>query len=199
MAINPTLEEVRAALNAPAGPSSDFDLNEVSLPPGRKLRAAAVLMLLVPGARGLEVVLTKRSSALKHHPGQISFPGGKQEEGDADAWACATREAAEEIGANPAGIEPLGTLPTHETVTSFTIAPQVGLLTTPQDFYPSDGEVAEVFQVPLAHVADPASYVIEGRMWQGAIRRYYAVPYGPYYIWGATARMLRGFAERVSA
>ncbi|MEL7301107.1 MAG: CoA pyrophosphatase [Pseudomonadota bacterium] len=196
MVINPTLDEVRAALRAPAGVSSDFDLNEVSLPPGRKLRAAAVLMLLVPGSHGLELVLTKRSSELKHHPGQISFPGGKLEESDADAWACATREAAEEIGANPGGIEPLGMLPAHETVTSFTIAPQVGLLKTPQDFYPSDGEVAEVFHVPLAHVADPASYVIEGRMWQGAIRRYYAVPYGPYYIWGATARMLRGFADR---
>ncbi|MEM1236998.1 MAG: CoA pyrophosphatase [Pseudomonadota bacterium] len=193
-----TIDDVRRALEQPAPPSSDFDLNpDVTLPEGRKLRDAAVLMLLKDGARGPEVVLTKRSAQLKHHPGQIAFPGGKKEAEDASLWDCAVREAMEEIGANPAGIEPIGTLPTHETVTSFLVSPQVGLLAKPQEFHASDGEVAEVFTVPLAHVMDPANFLVEGRFWQGAVRYYYTVPWGPYYIWGATARMLRGLAERV--
>lgn len=192
----PRLDDVRAALARPAARSSDFDLNSVTLPEGRKLRSAAVLVLLTDAPDGLSVVLTKRSSQLKHHPGQIAFPGGKQEETDADSWACALREAQEEIGLDPSGVTHLGALPHHETVTSFSICPQVGYLEGQQDFLPADGEVAEIFHVPLAHLINPDNFIIEGRMWQGAIRHYYAVPYGPFYIWGATARMLRGLAER---
>lgn len=191
------IENVRRVLEQPAPPSSDFDLNPgVELPEGRKLRPAAVLMLITGDAR---VVLTKRAAQLKHHPGQISFPGGKQDEGDSSLWACALREAEEEIGLDPAGVEPLGTLPEHETVTSFRVSPQVALLRERQTFHPNEGEVAEVFEVPLTHVLNPTNFIVEGRMWQGRIRYYYTVPYGPYYIWGATARMLRGLADRVQA
>ncbi|MEM8591755.1 MAG: CoA pyrophosphatase [Pseudomonadota bacterium] len=191
------IQDVRRALEKPAPPSSDFDLNPgVKLPSGRKLRAAAVLILLTSGQ---EVVLTKRAAQLKHHPGQIAFPGGKKDAGDASLWDCAVREAEEEIGLNRGGIEPVGVLPDHETVTSFQVSPQVALLRQEQEFTPSDGEVAEVFRVPLAHVLNPDAYLVEGRMWQGSIRHYYTVPYGPYYIWGATARMLRGLADRVQA
>ncbi|MCH2076688.1 MAG: CoA pyrophosphatase [Rhodobacteraceae bacterium] len=189
------IEKVRRALDRPAPPSSDFDLNaDVVLPEGRKLRPAAVLMLLTPEGR---VILTKRAAQLKHHPGQIAFPGGKQDEADASLWACAVREAEEEIGLDAANVEFIGALPLHETVTSFVVSPQIALLNKPQTFTPNEGEVAEVFEVPLAHTLDTARYLVEGRMWQGAIRKYYTVPYGPYYIWGATARMLHGLAERV--
>ncbi|MEM9436637.1 MAG: CoA pyrophosphatase, partial [Pseudomonadota bacterium] len=189
------IEKVRRALEHPAPPSSDFDLNPgVVLPAGRKLRPAAVLVLITPSE---EVVLTKRAAQLKHHPGQIAFPGGKQDEEDESLWACALREAEEEIALEAANAELIGTLPEHETVTGFTVSPQVALLTREQAFHPAEGEVAEVFRAPLAHVLDPARFIIEGRMWQGAVRHYYTVPYGPYYIWGATARMLRGLAERV--
>lgn len=190
------IEDVRRGLTRPASPSSDFDLNPgVTLPKTRKLRAAAVLLLLT---QTQEVVLTKRAAQLKHHPGQISFPGGKQDPLDATLWDCAIREAHEEIGLKPELAELIGTLPDHETVTGLQVTPQVAVMTGDQAFAPAIGEVAEVFRVPLTHVLDPGNFRVEGRMWQGAVRHYYTVPYGPYYIWGATARMLRGLAERLA-
>lgn len=200
MAVSVTIDDVRRALARPATPSSDFDLNPGVKPPaGRTLRDAAVLVLIQDGASGPEVVLTKRASHLKHHPGQIAFPGGKKDDGDADLWACALREGTEEIGLEASGVDLIGTLPRHETVTSFSVAPQVGQLTSPQVFHAEPGEVEEVFTVPLSHVLIPQNFIVEGRKWHGIVRRYYAVPYGPYYIWGATARILRGLAERVAA
>ncbi|GAA6209734.1 CoA pyrophosphatase [Cognatishimia sp. WU-CL00825] len=189
-----------AALGRDGGASSDFDLNtEVHLPEGRKLRSAAVLVPVQVINGVAQVLLTKRSSHLKHHPGQIAFPGGKQDEGDADVTAAALREAQEEIGLPTENVQVLGTLPTHETVTSFTVTPVVGLVQAPFLIRPEPGEVEEVFHVPLSHVTDPARFAIEGRMWLGERRHYYIVPFGPYYIWGATARILRGLAERMAA
>ena len=187
---------VRAALLRNPGQSSDFDLNpETVLPAGRKLRPAGVLVPFRVQDGAARLILTVRSSALKHHPGQIAFPGGKQDEGDADVTAAALREAEEEIGLDRRDVEVLGTLPRHETVTGFDVTPV--LASVPPGFrpVPEAGEVQEVFEVPLAHVLDPANYRIEARYWRGTMRRYFTVPYGPYYIWGATARMLRGLAE----
>lgn len=189
---------LRAALARPAGPSSDFDLNPgIRLAPDRPLRPAAVLVPVWLGAEGAGLILTKRSSRLKHHPGQIAFPGGKVDATDAGPEAAALRESQEEIGLPPDRVQILGTLPVHETVTGFAVTPFVGLIRGPFDPLPEAGEVDEVFAVPLAHVLDPARYAIERRRWMGVWRRYYAVPYGPYYIWGATARILRGLADRV--
>ncbi|MEM6479477.1 MAG: CoA pyrophosphatase [Pseudomonadota bacterium] len=190
------IEKVRRGLERPASPSSDFDLNpHVKLPEGRKLRPAAVLILLTEDH---QIILTKRAAQLKHHPGQIAFPGGKQDPTDASLWACALREAEEEIGLVASNAKKIGELPDHETVTGFQVTPHVALLTHAQKFTPAPGEVAEVFSVPLDAVLDLAAFRVEGRMWQGSMRHYYTVPYGPYYIWGATARMLRGLAERVA-
>ncbi|WP_170326144.1 CoA pyrophosphatase [Ruegeria arenilitoris] len=192
-------DQLRAALSRPGHGSSDFDLNpETVLPEGRKLRPAGVLVPVSVATGTPRLILTKRSSALKHHPGQIAFPGGKQDEGDADVTATALREAQEEIGLPPDLPEILGHLPTHETVTSFTVTPVVAILRAPFQLIPEPGEVDEVFSVPLAHVLNPANYIVESRRWRGQKRYYYAVPFGPYYIWGATARMLRGLAARVS-
>lgn len=187
-----------AVQSGPDAGSSDFDLNpEMSLPQARKLRPAGVLVPISLASGAPRVILTKRSSALKHHPGQIAFPGGKVDEGDRDVTHTALREAWEEIGLPQDLPEVLGALPTHETVTSFTVTPVVALLRSEFDIRPEAGEVAEVFSVPLSHVLDPANYIIESRRWRGTRRRYYTVPYGPYYIWGATARMLRQFADRM--
>ena len=193
------IKRVEAALGQPGAASSDFDLNaDVVLPEGRRLRDAAVLILLSEFDAEPTVTLTKRASGLKHHPGQIAFPGGKKDTEDADLQAAALREAREEIGLPPEHVEILGTLPQHETVTSFNVTPYVGRLQRPYETVAEAGEVAEVFRAPLAHVLKTENYVIEGRIWRGTKRRYYAVPYGPYYIWGATARMLRALADRVA-
>ncbi|MGV6803220.1 MAG: CoA pyrophosphatase [Ruegeria sp.] len=188
-----------AALSRPGDGSSDFDLNPESiLPAGRKLRPAGVLVPIDLTRGTPQLILTKRSSALKHHPGQIAFPGGKKDEIDIDVTATALREAEEEIGLPPELPQILGTLPVHETVTSFAVTPVVAMLEQAFDSVAEPGEVDEVFSVPLAHVLDPANYVVESRIWRGQRRYYFAVPYGPYYIWGATARMLRGLAARMS-
>ena len=191
------IERTTAALERPASPSSDFDLNKsIELPESRKLRAAAVLAAILPKADGAHrLILTKRSAALKHHPSQIAFPGGKQDDTDASLQAAALREAYEEIGLEPGNVDILGHLPSHETVTGFQVTPFIGLVKTPFAAVPETGEVDEVFDVPLAHVLDPARFSVEGRMWQGRRRSYYAVPYGPYYIWGATARILRAWTD----
>ncbi|MFC3088796.1 CoA pyrophosphatase [Tabrizicola soli] len=191
---------LRAALARPAGPSSDFDLNPGIRPAaGTPLRPAAVLVPIWLRPEGAGVILTKRSSHLKHHPGQIAFPGGKVDASDAGPEAAALRETQEEIGLPPSRVQILGTLPVHETVTGFAVTPFVGLIQGPFAPVPEAGEVEEVFTVPLSHVLDPARFSIERRQWMGVWRRYYAVPHGPYYIWGATARILRGLAERMQS
>jgi 8-oxo-dGTP pyrophosphatase MutT (NUDIX family) len=139
--------------------------------------------------------LTKRSSHLRHHPGQISFPGGKVDPGDDGPIGAALRESHEEIGLDPANVEVLGTLEPHETVTSFLVTPVLARIKAPFTPRPEAGEVAEVFTVPLSHISNLANYHVESRRWRGARRHYFVAPYGPYYIWGATARMLRALAD----
>jgi 8-oxo-dGTP pyrophosphatase MutT (NUDIX family) len=193
--MSPTRDRLRAALDQPARPSSDFDLNPGFQAPLRALKPAAVLVGVLDTARGPQVVLTKRASHLRHHPGQIAFPGGKVDAGDRDAAAAALREAQEEVGLNPETVEILGTLPTHETVTGYSITPVLGHIRDGFHAIPQPGEVEEVFSVPLAYLADPANFRVERRIWLGQSRAYYTVPFGPYYVWGATARMLRALAE----
>lgn len=191
----PDLETLMAALDCvPARSSSDYDLNPgVVLPEGRVLRPAAVLIGVLDG----EVILTKRASTLKHHPGQIAFPGGKVDDGETVAQA-ALREAQEEIGLSPDNVSLLAALPPHETVTSYTVTPYLARIHGDFIARPEPGEVSEVFRVPLPFLMDPANYAIEGRRWRGMRREFYTVPYGPYYIWGATARILKSLADRVA-
>lgn len=188
---------------APTGaarPSSDYDLNAgIALAPDRAVRKAAVLVAVREAAGCLEVILTKRASGLKHHPGQIAFPGGKVDAGDADAIAAALREAQEEIGLPPELVRVIAALPDHETVTGFSVTPVLALVTSQFEPVAEPSEVDEVFAVPLDHLADVRSYRIERRLWRGVWRSYYVVPYGPYYIWGATARILRALADRIAA
>ena len=196
--MNPDLRtRLIAARARPGPPSSDYDLNtDVKLAEGRALRDAAVLIAIVERGGGASVILTKRASTLKHHPGQIAFPGGKVEADDASVDDAALREAEEEIGLRRDAVEVLGTLPFHETVTSFRVTPVLALVSE-FDQAPDASEVAEVFEVPLAHLLAGDHFSVQSRRWRGARRAYFTVPYGPYYIWGATARILRALADRI--
>ena len=200
MAATSDIGRIERALAGSAPASSDYDLNPgIVLPEGRKLKPAAVLMPIIETDTGARVILTMRSARLKHHPGQIAFPGGRIDDTDADAAAAALRESHEEIGLDPGNVEILGQLSAHETVTGYTVTPFVGRIRAPFTPLPEAGEVAEVFTVPLSFLMTPHHYRVERRRWRGTWRAYYTAPYGPYYIWGATARMLKGLADRVAS
>jgi len=194
-----SFEILCAALNGTSNcPStSDFHLNVSNRPQNQTLRSAAVLVPIVQRQNQLNLVLTKRADALRNHPGQIAFPGGKVDSTDSNPEAAALREAQEEIGLPASHIKVIGALPRHETVTGFDVHPFVAQIDPQFVARPDANEVDEVFEVPLNHILKPDNYRIEGWVWQGQTRYYYLVPYGPYYIWGATARMLRMLAHQV--
>ena len=160
--------------------------------PGREGHAtpAAVLVPLVNRPEGLQLLLTQRSADLPDHPGQISFPGGRVDEGDASITAAALREATEEIGLPPDRVTVLGQLAHYETVSGYRVTPVVGWVEPPFEIRTDPVEVAEAFEVPLDFVLDPANRQRHFRM-LGALRRdYWAIPWRTRYIWGATAAML---------
>lgn len=163
------------------------------------LTPAAVLFPIVSRANGQTVLLTKRTAHLKDHPGQISFPGGRVETTDPTPIHTALRETAEEIGLGEAHVEILGFLPEYRTVTGFRITPVVGLVTPPFELRADPFEVAEVFEVPLSFLLDPANHQRQSVEYKGGLRQYYAIPYGEYLIWGATAGMIRFLFERLHA
>lgn len=180
-----------AALARPAPPNAR-NLSDGFRLPGRggEPTPAAVLVPLVNRPEGLQVLLTQRSADLPDHPGQISFPGGRVEPDDASIAAAALREAAEEVGLPPERVSVLGRLAEYETVTGYRVTPVVGWVEPPFEVTPDPVEVADVFEVPLAFLMDPANQQRQFRM-LGALRRdYWAIPYGDRFIWGATAAML---------
>ena len=152
---------------------------------------AAVLVPLVNRPRGLSVLLTERAAHLSDHPGQISFPGGRLDPGDADDAAAALREAQEEIALPPERVEILGHLAPYETVTGYRVRPVVGWVEPPFELRPDPLEVASAFEVPLDFLLDPANHLRHFRMLGDLRRDYWAMPWGERYIWGATAAMLR--------
>ena len=189
------LSWLQATVAQAEGASSDYDLNpDAPALNSRELRPAAVLIGIANKSGVPCVLLTKRPSTMKHHPGQIAFPGGKQDPLDKDLEQTALREALEEVGLKAQDAQLVGALSPHETVTQFQVHPFVFQLDADFSPEPDAQEVAEVFWVPLAFLSDPANFQIQSRRWRGVRRYYYAVPFGPYYIWGATARMLYSFA-----
>jgi 8-oxo-dGTP pyrophosphatase MutT (NUDIX family) len=169
-----------------------FAASEVIYPPTE----AAVLVPLVMRAAGLTVLLTKRTDHLRDHAGQVSFPGGRVEAHDESPMATALRETLEETGLSPEHVDILGHLPRYFTGTGFAITPVTGLVKPDFTLTLDTFEVAQVFEVPLSHLTDHRNYRFhEATLPDGQIRRYYSVAWGGYFIWGATAAMLRGMYQ----
>lgn len=160
---------------------------------------AAVLIPLVERAEGLSVLLTRRTAHLRSHAGQISFPGGGSEREDASAEATALRETLEEIGLAAAHIDVLGRLNEYVTVTSFHVTPVVALVQPPFELTLDAFEVAEAFEVPLAFLMNPAHHQRHRFTWDGGQREFLSMPFGDYFVWGATAAMLRNFYRFLAA
>lgn len=170
---------------------------------------AAVLVPLVMRDRA-SVLLTQRTAHLKKHPGQISFPGGRMESTDADAVAAALREAHEEVGLAPQRVEVLGSLPTYTTGTGFIVTPVVGLIAPREgehlslSLQPDPGEVDEAFEVPLDFLMDPRHHQRRALDFSGTSLEFFSMPWSSeagkeYFIWGATAAMLRNLYRFLAA
>ncbi|MEM8792741.1 MAG: CoA pyrophosphatase [Pseudomonadota bacterium] len=185
----------------PLGERSDFDLvpeARLAALNGRAPRPAAVLCGLVERPAGIHVLLTKRASHLKQHAGQISFPGGKVDHGDGTAERTALREAEEEVGLRMPDVRLIGTLDDYLTSTAFRVKPFVGIVDPGWLPVPDRNEVAEVFEAPLDFLMDPVNRVRHHYDSPTGRRHYYAMPWGDYYIWGATAGMLKGLSDRLA-
>jgi len=156
-----------------------------------KTTKAAVLIPLLMKEDGLRVLLTQRTNHLHDHAGQISFPGGRMDSGDQSPYDTALRESKEEIGLDPNRVEIIGHLPEYLTVSGYSVTPVVGLVQAQAEYVLDEFEVADIFEVPLSFLLDPSNHQV--RLWQSEQggRRFYAMPYGDRFIWGATAGLLR--------
>lgn len=157
---------------------------------GSHHKPAAVLVPLVMGRADPAILLTRRTDHLHHHPGQISFPGGRVEAQDSTPVDTALRETEEEIGLDRRHVELLGALPDYYTGTGFRVTPVVGLVHPPFELQLDAFEVAEAFEVPLGHFLDPANHQRHSLVHEGRERHFHAMPYKDYFIWGATAGIL---------
>ncbi len=175
---------------------------------GREPVAAAVLVPLVQRADGLHVLLTRRTDHLRDHAGQISFPGGRTEPEDGSPEATALREAQEEVGLPLGQVEVIGRLPAYTTVTSYVVTPVVALVHAPYTLALDSFEVAEAFEVPLPHLMNPAHHRRHVFNYEGGERQFLSMPWTgqgadgqprEYFIWGATAAMLRNLYRFLGA
>lgn len=189
-----------AALRDPAAPAvrGDLDLDpETWKQAGVTAAKPAAVLIAVVDRLVPTVILTQRTADLTSHAGQIAFPGGKIDGGDETPAGAALREAEEEIGLEPALVEPLGYLDLYLTFSGFRILPTVARVASNFVLAPNQSEVAEIFEVPLAFLMTSENYRRKSRDWKGIIRHYYEIPFGDRYIWGVTAGILRNLYERI--
>ncbi|HEV3394669.1 MAG TPA: CoA pyrophosphatase [Xanthobacteraceae bacterium] len=194
--------EVPPALHDHAAPATRGDLD---LDPALWARAGvaatrpAAVLVPVVDRPDPAVLLTQRTAELSSHAGQIAFPGGKIDPGDATPSAAAMREAEEEIGLRRGVIEPIGYLDLYLTFSGFRVLPTVARIAPEYRLTLNPSEVADAFEVPLAFLMDAQNHALHSRDWKGVTRRYYAMPFGERYIWGVTAGILRNLYERIYA
>ena len=191
-----TPDELRARLTGPDPADPASVTLDSELPDGPGLAAAAVLVGIVTGPSP-GVLLTKRTAHLRHHSGQVSFPGGRIDPDDASPEAAALREAAEEVGLDANHAEVVGRLRDYVTVTSYRVTPVLALLSPGFVARPSAHEVAAVFQLPLAVLLDPLAPQRQEAEFRGRLRNFWVWPHPDHYIWGATATMLVHLARRL--
>ncbi len=162
------------------------------------LRKAAVLIGCVERAGGLNVILTKRANHLKHHPGQISFPGGKFEEQDRSLVRTAIREAHEEIGLAPQKIHLLGQLPQLMTFSRFMVTPVIAMVESDYSTIIDENEVDAVFEVPADHLFDTRQLYSQLFRFESYSHRVFAIPYGEHFIWGVTAQIIEALQQQLT-
>jgi 8-oxo-dGTP pyrophosphatase MutT (NUDIX family) len=159
---------------------------------------AAAVLIAVTDRPQPGVLLTQRPDHMRHHPGQVAFPGGRIDPGDADAVAAALREASEEIALPPDTVDVIGVVDRYRTVTGYEVTPVLGVVAPDLPLVPNAAEVADVFEAPLAFLLDPANQRETAREWQGRARRYYQIDWQGRRIWGATAAMLVNLSRRLA-
>ncbi|USD42528.1 CoA pyrophosphatase [Vibrio sp. SCSIO 43135] len=163
----------------------------------KPLRKASVLIGFVERKGELSVVLTRRASHLKHHPGQISFPGGKYEESDASLLDTAIREANEEIGIDPKHIHIIGQMPELITVSHFSVTPVIAFIDANFSMVIDENEVDEAFEVPVDHLLDSSKLFSHTFTINNANHRVFGIPYKRHFIWGMTAQIIQAMQQHI--
>lgn len=202
-AIEQRLRKALAGTNEQARPMVDLEwprVIQMALKPLlSNLREAAVLVPIVMRPEGFQVLLTRRADTLRNHKGQVSFPGGRRDPEDLTLAACALREAQEEVGLPPANVEIVGYLDDYPTTTRYRVTPVVALVRPPEQFAFDAVEVAEIFEVPLALLLDPARYASKILTKDGLNVPFFEIHHGGHRIWGATAGMLRDLCRKMNS
>lgn len=196
--LNVAIESNDVSIEAPRG---DHVLNPGYGPSAetiaKGLRPAAVLIPIIAREEGAQVLFTTRTDHLPSHAGQVAFPGGKIEPGDATPLSAALRETHEEIGLEESFVDPLGYLPPYQTTTGYRVTPVVGVIRPGFELVPDDNEVEDIFEVPLEFLMDPVNHTRESRVWKGRERHFFVIPHGEHYIWGITAGIVRLLYEEI--
>ena len=186
-------DRLRAALSAaPAEPPLVGDLPELR----SQASTPAAVLIAITDRTNPGVILTVRREHLRTHAGQVAFPGGRIDEGE-DALAAALREADEELGLTPGGVETIGAIEDYQTVTGYVVTPVIGVIPPDLPLYPHEHEVADWFEAPLAHLLEPANQQRESALFQGRERHYYEIMWDRRRIWGATAAMVVNLSRRL--
>ncbi len=187
----------RAVGQGDASYAGDWAVSSDAVATGRVLTDAAVLIAAIDREEPT-LLLTRRTAHLRHHAGQVAFPGGRIDPEDDGPVAAALREAQEEVGLDPARVRVVGATDLYETGTGYSITPVLAVIPPDLALVPNPSEVAVLFEVSLAHVLDPANHQRRTGEWQGRERRFYVIAADGHEIWGATAAMLVNLSRRLA-